>query len=92
MKEIKISMDMGEPMDKMMEEDDSMLDEFWLPLYEVKEELKIGETGSVNIPVEVMEIKGALVRFKKAGESNSPAPFSSSTIKDLRNKLPKAER
>jgi len=65
---------------------------FTLPINEVKENVEVGELGSVIIPVRVIGIGEGMIEFEKRGKASSQGGFSSATTSELREQLPIAER
>ena len=73
-------------------EPDIVLDEFELFLNELLDQFKVGETGRVIIPVEVIRVENEKIRFKKSGSAEVEGSFNSPTVAQLKKSLPIAER
>ena len=83
-----INMDIN---DKKKNKDGAQL-EFRLPVNEVKENVRVGQTGAIRIPVKVIQVDDAFITFMKDGESEGVGTFAQPTAVEMREHLDVAER
>ncbi len=69
-----------------------LLREFSVPLNEVNEQLEVGQTGELSIPVEVVGVLGELVMFRKRNKARAAGKFTAPSLKDLEDDIGMAER
>ena len=65
--------------------------EFTLPIFEVGQDLQVGQKGDVTVPVEVTQVVNGIASFRKRGTA-SGANFRQQSLQDLEDELPVAER
>lgn len=65
--------------------------EFTLPLNELLNQFRVGETGSVAIPVKVTQVDKETISFMKDGEAKTIGNFRSPTASEMRKHLDVAE-
>ena len=61
--------------------------EFMVPISEMDMELKEGERGQLNVPVEVVSISDGMVTFRKMDSITAEGTFHRETTNEMRDRL-----
>jgi hypothetical protein len=70
---------------------DILLDEFELPLNELLDQFKTGDSGKVLVPVDVLRVDNEKVRFKKKGSAETYGSFKERPLEEVREDIGVAE-
>jgi len=63
------------------------LEQFNMSESEVDQELKVGEIGTITIPVVVVSIEKGQVTFRKAAKAHVDAGFRKETLDEMRERI-----
>jgi len=86
-----ISMDENTTGKRIQVQPDMLLDEFELPLNELLDQFKAGDSGKVIIPVDVLRVDNEKVRFKKKGSAETYGSFKDRPLEEVREDIGVAE-
>lgn len=67
--------------------DKSTLEEFNMSESEVDQPLKVGDIGTITIPVVVVSVEKGQVRFRKTNTANVDSGFRKETLDEMRNRI-----
>lgn len=66
--------------------------EFMVPVSEFDMDIKKGQRGRLDIPVEIVDVSDGMVTFRKTDSISAPGTFHDETVNEMRSRLQKDEK